>query len=49
MLRAYHAQQQIFLTFDVRLLVCAVREPNQSDHVIGHLKVSLHFSSFNLI
>ena len=28
MLRAYNAQQQIFLTFDVRLLVCAVHEPN---------------------
>ena len=49
MVRTYNAHQQIFLTFDVRLLVYAVREPNQSDHVIGHLKVSLHFSPFNLI
>ena len=49
MLRAYNAHQQIFLTFAVRLLVCAVCKPNQSDHVIGHLKVSLHFSPFNVI
>ena len=26
-----------FLTCDVRLLVRKVREPNQADHVIGHL------------
>ena len=49
MLRAYNAQQQIFLTFDVRYLVCAVREPNQSEHVIRRLQVNLHFPPFNLI
>ena len=29
----------IFLTCDVRLLVCKVCEPNQADNVIGHLDI----------
>ena len=38
----YRKLLTIFLTCDVRLLVRKVREPNQADHVIGHLDVVFH-------